>query len=450
MKQRFRKLDQDLCYEAVADFMQKGKFDRNDVLSYIEEWCGYSREEIMADEAEHGGRTFRLKFEIMDELSLALLDMIEDCVKGIDPDFDEVHEMYKPDGGTGKMRMIAYLSVRMQLLGHALKLGLEPLLWARILPWQHASLPKRGPKKLIRQLRRALQKKTGIKYFQKTDCTSAYRTSMYARIITLIWSEIPRANWILRGLLWMQRYAPGGHLIIGGYLDAWLFNFILSYMLKYVMSLYYSRRGNEIPFILATAFYMDDGVFCGSNAKTLAEAVRRCGEWLKDRFGIRMRTTTGIIRLLSLEEEVERRGYDKPAKRGFPMIDIAGFRVSRSRIILRKRNNRKIIRCALRSWEEYGHTGTLKAQRAFGLISKNGMVRNSDSKHLIRKYNLDGLLAVAKAIQRYWCRKRQKRRKEVIQYVAEKYRKYCETIEGERFARGWYRAFGRSYHGSFA
>lgn len=445
MKQRYRKLSQDLCFEAIDSFLKNGKFNRNDVLSYIEEWSGYSREEIILDEDENKSRTYRLKYEIMNELSLSLLDMVEDCVNGIDPEFDPVHEMYKPDGGTGKMRMIAYLCVRMQLLGHVIKLGLEPLLNARIMPYQYASLPGKGPCKLVRRLQRMLQRKTGTRYYCKTDCTSAYKSTMYARILSVLWREIPRGEWVLKCMETMERYAPGGHLIIGGYLDAWLFNFVISYMLRYILDVYKSRRGKSIRVIQALALYMDDGVFCGSSAKDLHEAIRLCCEWLGMRFGIKMRQTTGVIRLLSEEEEVKRRSAKNPASRGIPMIDIAGYRVARSRITLRKRNGRKVIRAMNRGWVEYSSTGTLRRQRAYTIISKNGMVRNSNSIHLIRKYGIDELLGVAKSVQRYWARIRQNKRREKIYYAAEEYRRQLSALESGDLRSGWYRAFGGPY-----
>lgn len=45
--------------------------------------------------------------------------------------------------------------------------------------------------------------------------------------------------------------APGGHLIIGGYLDAWLFNFVMSYAIRYLYTLGSTRRGKRYRMLYA-------------------------------------------------------------------------------------------------------------------------------------------------------------------------------------------------------
>lgn len=132
MGKLYRPLDDDLCYCAV-DSCYSGKFTRNDILTDIEEWTGYSRREIWENMHEHGGSiSHGLKYEIQSSRAMAVYDMIDAITHGEDPDFDQVKTELRKDGCTGKERKISTLCIRHQLLGHAIKLGLQPLFDARL------------------------------------------------------------------------------------------------------------------------------------------------------------------------------------------------------------------------------------------------------------------------------------------------------------------------------
>lgn len=427
MKPLWRKLDDDLCYEAVYDFMRNGKFRRSDVLSDLEEWTGYSRFEVLHNDLNNKRHAFRLRYEIMSERALVLREMIDGICHGVDPEFAPVLLKRRPDGNTGKVRDIAYLCVRMQLLGHVLRLGLDRLFMARFLPFQNASIPGRGPANLARQIRRKLNRKYGITVFTKTDCSSAYKSTMYSRILRIIIEEIPKAIWIIKGIQMMERYAPGGHLIIGGYLDAFLFNLVMSYAMRDVLDAYVSRRGKDLKLIVAMYSYMDDCVMLSRNEKTLQMAVRRCREWLYMHHGIRLKQTTGIVRLYSVDEEKAHKRKPTPAGRGCPMIDIAGYRICHTHITLRRRNVRRCIHCLERSWRQFQKTGTIKRQQANSIISRNGLMSIANSHWMMEKYHHSALMKIARKIKSYWAKHENKIRERGMQHVLDRYRRYCKT-----------------------
>ena len=223
MPRLWREFDHDVAYLAAAKCLQD-KWRRGDVRTFIEEWTGHSRYELLKNEVENGSLRFNVKYEILEEVALVVEDMVDGIRRGEDPELDPVTVKPRKDGGTGKIRDIATLCYRHQLLGHAVKIGIEKLLQARILPTQHASIPRRGQTGLARQIKRMLNRKIGIRYFQKLDGTHAYASIQYSTVIRLMAEEIPRAGWILAVMRVLAAAAPGGHLIIGGYLDAWLFN----------------------------------------------------------------------------------------------------------------------------------------------------------------------------------------------------------------------------------
>lgn len=427
MARLWREFDHDMAYLA-AEKCLRDKWRRGDTRSFVEEWTGHSRYELLWNEKENGSTVFRVKYEILEEVALVVEDMVDGIQHGQDPELDPVTVKPRRDGGTGKIRDIATLCYRHQLLGHAVKIGIEKLLQARILPTQHASIPDRGQTGLARQIKRMLNRKLGIKYAQKMDGTHAYASIQYSTVIRLMQGEIPRARWVISCMKALQAAAPGGHLIIGGYIDAWLFNYVMSYALRYVLSLSRSRRGNKYPLVIRAATFMDDIVLMGSSGSGLKQAVKKLSEWLDDQFGMKSRTTTGVMRLMSVEEEKDRKKR-AGAGRGVTAIDAGGYRISRTHITIRKRNAPRIMRCFRRAWEEYQRTGTIKRQRACQIISRNGMVRNADSRKMAEKYHTTELMRVARRVQGYWSREAQRKRKEKIGYVLsrreEQYRALC-------------------------
>lgn len=419
MPRLWREFDHDVAWLA-AEKCLTGKWRRGDTRTFIEEWTGHSRYELAKDEMENGQLSHRLKYVILDEIAMVIQDMVDGIQHGQDPELEPVTVRPRRDGGTGKIRDIATLCYRHQLLGHTVMIGIEKLLKARILPTQHASIPGKGQTGLARQVKRMLNRKLGIKCFQKMDGVHAYASIQYRKCGELIRKEIPRARWIHRCMKALGKAAPGGCLIIGGYLDAWLFNYVMSYALRYALALKRSRRGNQYPLIIRAVTFMDDVVLMARSESGLKQAVKKLSEWLADEYGMMSRTTTGVMRLMTIEDERRRKGC-RGARRGTTAIDMGGYRISRTHTTIRKRNMPRIARCYARAWKEYRETGTIRRQRAGQIISRNGMIRNACCRGIERKYHTHELMRVARRVQAYWSRADARKRKEIIRNAVERY-----------------------------
>ena len=310
-----------------------------------------------------------------------------------------------------------------------MKVGIEKLLSARILPTQHASLPGRGQTGLARQVKRLLNRKLGIRYFQKMDGVHAYASIQYSKVGELIRSEIPRARWIHACMAALGAAAPGGYLIIGGYIDAWLFNYAMSYGLRYVLGLKKSRRGNEYPLVMRAVTFMDDVILMARSESGLKQAVRKLSEWLADQYGMDSRTTTSIMRLWTVTEERTRKDLSG-ARRGIVAIDAGGYRISRTHVTMRKRNAPRVMRSFSRALDELQRTGTIKRQRACQVISRNGMVQNTNSRKFIEKYHVTEVMRVARRVQAYWCRVETRKRKERIRNAYQRHEKQRAALCG--------------------
>lgn len=425
---RYNKLSIKLCEQAVRTCFD-GKWRRNDVLSFVEKYAGIPRDEIKLEELT-GERTARN--EAVRSCALALFETLTEIIEGEEPDSVEpVIVRPRPDGMTGKIRDIALLSIMHQLIGHAAKLMLDPLFKAKILPTQHASLPGHGQTRLKNQTHKYFLKESlGIQYVVKTDVVHAYESTTYEVVIGFIKRDLPKAHDLHAMLEYLGRIAPGGHLIIGGYLDAWLFNYLMSYTIRFVYEQASVRRGKKIRHIVRCVTFMDDFTYLSKSIKGLKRSTRNLDKWMQRELNLRLKWTSGIIKLLPIEEETRRRAIPHgKARRGCPVLDIAGFRICRTHIMIRPRVLLRARRQFLRAWNELQRTGTLRRVRAEKLISYNSHVSQSDSIYMIEKYHITELMEVAECVSSFHQREDMRKRREEL-YDLQRRRSKGEAAEG--------------------
>ena len=177
MKQRYNELTHELCVQAVLSCFDK-KWHRPEVMTFINHYAGISTREFY--EAELKQEVWP-QLEAAEAIAYCLEEVVDELMHGEPLDMREVIVRTRPDGMTGKMRDICDLCILHQLLGHLVKLGLDPLLHARLLPTQCASIPGRGQTGLLKKAKRYIQKASlGITVCQKTDVAHAYGTLMYS------------------------------------------------------------------------------------------------------------------------------------------------------------------------------------------------------------------------------------------------------------------------------
>lgn len=318
-KKRYKKLSRQLCEQAVVECF-KGKWRRNDVLTFIEKYAGIPRDDIKIDDLSG---SWKYKNEAVEAIGLAMLGIVEDLVDhGIEPDdMEPVTIRQRPDGMTGKIRDIALLCIMHQLIGHITKLMIEPLIQARLLPTQHASIPGHGQTMLKDQmLRYFLKESLGIEYVRKTDVVHAYASLQY--------------------------------------------NFAMSYAIRYLYTLGSTRRGKKIPYVIRCGTFMDDFSIGSGSIKGEQRAVKALDKWMTKNQHLQIKETTGIIKLLPIEEEKRRRNLPRPGQRGVPMLDMAGYRISRTHITIRRRVFKRARRQLIRGYRELKRDGTLRRERA--------------------------------------------------------------------------------------
>lgn len=400
MKQRYRELTNALCAQAAMEALGD-KWTRNDVVNVLNKYGGITHATLMNDIAT---TNYKSRLEAVNsiayELEQRVLDLMDGDAEALD--LDPVIVTNRPDGMTGKIRPIAELCVFHQLFGHLVKMGLEPLLKVRIEPQQCASIPGRGQSGLKRQVERYLRKKSlRIGCAHKKDVRHAYPSLTYAVCIELLRKEIPAAVWIFAVLQAMERAAPGGHLIIGGYLDAWLFNFAMSYALRYVLGLRKVRRGQSVPLVVRAVTHMDDFGLLGRRMADVVSAARSLARWMLKNLGLELKPGGEKVDLLSYQEEHKRKHAATPGGRGCVGLDMGGYVMHRSYTTVRPCIYLRARRAFLRAGREKRASGTLNVKRAHRLTAYYGYYKNTNAEAARARLDVDRLKNTAAAVIAY-------------------------------------------------
>ena len=443
MKQHYNRLsDNRYIYDRAVLKCFKDKWRRNDVLSFIEKYAGIPRHEILLYELEimedkESRQDHRTILEAVESSGLALEEVITQILDGQRPYIDPVRVRKRPDGMTGKIRDIALLSIMHQLTQHTVYLLMEPLFKARLYQTQHASIPGGGQTRLKNQVHKYLRSSLPVSYAQKTDMEQAYKSLTYKKVIELVKKDIPSAREIITLLEFLGELAPDGHLIIGGYLDAWLFNYAMSNALRYAYTLGQTRRGKFERYAKRLVTFMDDLLILTSSVKAAKRLTDKIRSFAGKALGMTLKITTGILKLLPAKEEKRRRGEKSKAARGCPVIDMAGYKICRSHVMIRRRVFIRVRRQLLRGWKDLQRTGTLSLQRAHEIIARNGFLEQSDSKYVKNKYHVAKLLDVATRVISFHNRLVHRKRMEKLYDLRKRTVQYITGLGDNRGTAGW-------------
>lgn len=375
---RYRGLTHEMCEHAVLDAFDK-KWTRKDYLSVAEKYGGVSRAEL-----QESSRNCNInsQLEAAHGIALEMEQRIEDLLDGEaeDLDLDPVRVFHRIDGISMKRRELSCCCPLHQCFGHLAVIGLEPLLRARLLPCQFASIPGKGQVALKRQVERWLRRKSlGIEHAVKLDVKGAYAHTKKELVIKILKREIPKAAWIIAVVKCLLDMSAGTGLLIGGYLEAWLFNLVASYMLVKVLSYRKVRRGESKPLAVRCCSYMDDLALFGRRWADLQSAARKLTKWALAELGLTIKLQWVRVDFLSATEEHRRRRLTGAAK-GCPGLDMAGFVMHRTYTTIRAKIYVRARRQYLRAQKDINETGRVKLWRARKLISYNGYFKRTKSR----------------------------------------------------------------------
>lgn len=325
----------------------------------------------------------------------AVAEWARDCIARREVHFKPVRQFQVRENG--KTRDICEESAEQQIFEYIAKGALDPLFRAKLLPVQYGSLPGKGQvkgkQKNERILRRKLHGKTDA---AKCDVRKAYPSTTCEVVMCLLRRDIGKNKpllWLIEAV--MANY-PGGVLLIGGYLPCWLFNYVMSYVLRHLMSCCKMRRGKRLRYVQALTCYADDFTAYG-RVTNLEKAIRDTTRWARDALGLTIKPAWQIIRLASFDAE---RRQHKRRQAGdhkrTPGVDMMGYVVRRTYTIIRGRDFVRLRRCVLRAGRDLARLGYIPWWRAQRLLSQWGEAKHSDSRGFYTKYNVYKLIKAAK------------------------------------------------------
>ena len=344
-----------------------------------------TKREIVEDKLN---KDFKRPLEAESEVAKLLTQRIINRELQIQP----IRQFRRIDGLTQKLRDICQESPEQQVFEYIGVYALKPLFRAKILPIQYGSIPNKGGVAGKRKIERLLRKKFHGKVVAlKGDVTKAYPSVTIPVVMEMLRRDIGKNKvllWFLGAL--MSNY-PGNHLCIGGYLPAWLFNYVMSYVLRYIYEQAQIRRGKRNRLVYAIVCYADDFTIYGDVSK-LKKAMKKATIWAHDKFGLKIKDIWQFYQVASFDEERENlEERRKGSKKRTPGVDMMGYVVRRRYTIIRGRVFRRIRRQVLRAWGDFKAKGFIPWWRACRIAAYKGWIKHSNSLKFRMEYCFDKL-----------------------------------------------------------
>lgn len=308
-----------------------------------------------------------------------------------------IREFQRVDGLTQKVRDICQESPEQQVFEYIAVYALKPLFKAKIMAIQYGSIPGKGGVAGKRKIERLLRRKFHEPIIAiKGDATKAYPSVTVEIAMKMLRRDIGKNKTLLWFLSALMENYPGEHLCIGGYLPAWLFNYIMSYVLRFLYDQAQIRRGKRHRLVYAITCYADDFTIYGDASK-LKKALKKATTWAYDKIGLQIKPVWQFYKVASFEEEKqnlkERKGG---SKKRTPGVDMMGYVVRRRYTIIRGRVFRRIRRQTLRAWNDLNKKGYIPWWRACRIAAYYGWIKHSDSLNFRKKHEFDKLLKICK------------------------------------------------------
>ena len=363
----------------------RNKRSRKDFQRLLCKTGKITKREIVEDQLN---KDFKRTLEAESEVAKMLTQRIINRDLQLKP----IRQFQRIDGLTQKLRDICQESPEQQVFEYIGVYALKPLFRAKILPIQYGSIPNNGGVAGKRKIERLLRKKFHGKVVAlKGDVTKAYPSVTVPIVMEMLRRDIGKNKvllWFLGAL--MSNY-PGNHLCIGGYLPAWLFNYVMSYVLRYIYEQAQIRRGKRNRLVYAIVCYADDFTIYGDVSK-LKKAMKKATIWAHDKFGLKIKDIWQFYQVASFDEERENlEERRKGSKKRTSGVDMMGYVVRRRYTIIRGRVFRRIRRQVLRSWEDFKAKGFIPWWRACRIAAYKGLIKHSNSLKFRMEYCFDKL-----------------------------------------------------------
>ena len=326
----------------------------------------------------------------------AVAEMILGGIKARDLQLPPVRQFQRIDGTNGKLRNLCQESPEQQICEYIAKYALDPLFRAKILPFQYGSIPGRGQTGALKHNQKVLRKMRKLPASVQCDVRKAYPSTKVETVMCLLRRDIGKNKpllWLVEAI--MANY-PDGVLLIGGYLSCWIYNYVMSYILRHLLGQAKYRRGKRIKMVETVTNYADDFVAFGQ-LSYLVRATKETVRWAKKTLGLQIKDAWTINHLATTEdEEKNRKARLAGSHKRTPGIDMVGYVVRRTYTIVRGRSFVRYRRQFIRAGRELSTKGYVPWWRAQVIIADWGWIKGADSDKFCRNYNVYAIVRAAK------------------------------------------------------
>ena len=370
--------DRDLIRKATYKCL-KGKYMRNDVVELFANISNINKQEIRKIYAEQ-------KHEGMKPFVEKTIDLVRSELLNENISFPPIWYKDKIDVSSRKERRIGIQNIKQQIYDYVAVEGLKPLL-KRIGNHQYASIKTRGQIAGAKQIQRWLRNKN-IKYFAKLDVYKCYPNINHIKLLNFLRKHIKNNKllWLIEELL--ASFKTG--LSIGSYLSQFLCNLYLSLVYHFIGNQHHLRKRKNghselIPLVHHRLLYMDDIFIMGTSSKNIHKAVRLIIEYCKS-LGLTIKENWFVRKMV----------FDRSDN--FSFIDIMGFKIYRNFITIRKRVFKRIRHIYMKVYKLWKTHQKILICFARKCISYNGLLKNSNSFKVMKKYHVDDVLRICKKV----------------------------------------------------
>lgn len=371
--------DRDLISHATYKCL-KGKYLRNDTIRLFSDISGLKKHQIYCIYKRYNKKALIPFVEI-------LIDVIRGELINKSITFPGIWYKEKTDPSSFKVRNIGIQDVKQQIYDYIAIDGLSPFL-CRIGVHQYASIKNRGCLAGTRKIQRWLRNKQ-LKYFSKLDIKKCYPSIPQDKLIEFLNKHIKNdlLMWLIEELL----KSFGNGLSIGSYLSQYLCNLYLSQVYHFIGHMHKTRKHKNgttenIPLVYHRLFYMDDILMIGTSLKDIRKAVKELIKYCKS-IGLKIKESWFINKMSFANRKNEH-----------IFIDMMGFKIYRTHLTIRKRVFKRIRRLSIRLLKRIKLHKKVFETHARKLISYWGLLKNSNSVKVIKKYHIKDIMKICKKV----------------------------------------------------
>lgn len=357
----------------------KNKYKRSDVLELFSNISGLSNNQICVIYCRYGKIAMKPFVEI-------LIDLIRCELSNMDISFPPIWYKDKIDASSGKVRHIGIQNIKQQIYDYIAVEGLKPM-FKRIGRHQYASIRGRGQVAGTRTIRRWLRNKR-ITYYAKLDIKRCYPSVQHDILIGFLEKHIKNEMlmWLIKELI--KTFESG--LSIGSYLSQYLCNLFMSQIYHYIGHLHKVKRHRNgeseiVRLVCHQLFYMDDIYICGVSAKNIHKSIKMivkfCGQ-------------IGLI--IKSNWQVKKVSVNGNKKSDF--VDMMGYRIYRDHVTIRRRVFKRIRRAYMKVYKKWKTHKFIMEIYARKCISYYGMIKNSDSFIVMKKYHVKDVVKISRKV----------------------------------------------------